>query len=64
MKPTMKLALVAFALILTLGSVSATALPGACELRCFYPNTCSDTCMDGSAETTCYHYFGDSCTWS
>jgi hypothetical protein len=62
MKPATKLVLVTFALVLTLGSVPAMALPGACELRCFYPNTCYDACVtEDNQYTTCFDYFGGSC---
>jgi hypothetical protein len=61
MKPSIKLAFVIFALVLSLGSVPASALPSACELRCSYPNTCFDDCLDGETWTTCYDYTDGSC---
>jgi hypothetical protein len=61
MKPSMKLAFVVLALVLALGSVPASAIPSACQYKCFYPDTCFTDCADGETWTTCYAYFGGSC---
>lgn len=64
MKATTKLFFAALMLTLSfLGAPSpASALPGACHLRCSYPNTCYDPCMDGEISTTCYAWRDGSCS--
>lgn len=66
MKPSIKLALISLALVLTLSSAPVSALPSCCHMLCYYPNTCYHDCLvvDGQDEywTTCYAYFGNSCS--
>lgn len=62
MKTSLKLGLAAFVLALALSSAPASALPSACSLRCFAPNTCYDECINESnVWTTCFNYLGGSC---
>ncbi len=65
MKTTTKLFFAALMLTLSFfGAPSpASALPGACHLRCPYPNTCYDECIDNTETwTTCYAWRGGSCS--
>jgi hypothetical protein len=41
------------------------ALPSACSLRCSYPGTCYDECVDDeNVWTTCYAWMGGSCDFN
>lgn len=62
MKPTVKLSLLAFALALIINSAPSTAIPSACNQKCYYPDTCRQQCMtEYGTWITCYQYFGGSC---
>jgi hypothetical protein len=62
MKPSLKLALATFVLALALGSAPASALPSACSLRCSYPDTCYDACINDADEwITCFDYTDGAC---
>lgn len=64
MKTTMKLLCATLFLVASVLWVpqESWALPGACELRCYYPNTCDDDCvLPSGEESTCFDYFCGSC---